>query len=212
MQTLRTLLIVTSVFSVSGPLVASESVFWLRSSGGTIWEANLDGSNAHAVISGANNPMSLALDTANNALYWADRSWGIRRANTDGTGQELIVPIENLSDAYVAVDPDLGKVFWLRSSGGTIWEANLDGSNAHAVISGANNPMSLALDTANNALYWADRSWGIRRANTDGTGQELIVPIENLSDAYVAVTPEPATLSLLALGGAAVMARRKRRK
>ena len=120
MQTLRTLLIVTSVFSVSSPLVASESVFWIRSSTGSIWEANLDGSNAHAVISGTNNPMSLALDTANNTLYWADRSWGIRRANRDGTGQELIVPIENLSDAYVAVTPEPATLSLLALGGAAL--------------------------------------------------------------------------------------------
>ena len=90
-------------------------------------------------------------------------------------------------------------VFWTRNSS-TIWEADLGGNNAQTLISGPPNIVDITLDTMNNKLYWTDRSWGIYRANTDGTGVELIVPIENLSESSIAVTPEPATLLLLGFG------------
>jgi len=55
----------------------------------------------------------------------------------------------------------------------------------------------------------------IQRANFDGTGiEELVVltPSDTPHPFGVAVTPEPGTLSLLALGGLALLRRRRRRQ
>lgn len=56
-------------------------------------------------------------------------------------------------------------------------------------------------------------NWDIWAMRPDGTGVPVnLTNTPDINETYPAMTPEPATLSLLALGGAALMALRKRRK
>jgi hypothetical protein len=183
-------------------------LFWLRETQQTIFSSNLDGSGTATILTGVANSMGLQVDPLHDRLYWADRSWGIRSANLDGSGQKLIIPIENMSETNVALDAESDSLFFLRQTQQTIYKSDLIGNNIEPVLSNVNNAMSLSLDLIHDRLYWADRSWGIRSVNDDGSDEQLIISIENMSDTYVALVPEPTGVSLVVLAGVFAITRR----
>jgi hypothetical protein len=61
-----------------------------------------------------------------------------------------------------------GHLFW--TSGGMVNQANLDGSNQQAIVSGQDGPAGVAVDASH--LYWAnDPTGAINRANEEGNGR-----------------------------------------
>jgi hypothetical protein len=63
---------------------------------------------------------------------------------------------------------------------------------------------------AQDKMYWADFGDDkLSRANLDGSQIEELVTSGLSTLTRIAITPEPATLSLPALGGLALMRRRK---
>jgi virginiamycin B lyase len=133
--------------------------------GGRINEANLDGSNPHAIVTG-NEPFGVAVDISH--IYWADMLTGtINEANLDGSNSHAIVTGQN-EPAAVAVDSS--HLYWTNFSTSTINQANLDGSNPHTIISGQNNAFGMAVDSSH--LYWTCNcsNGTINQANLDGTG------------------------------------------
>ena len=101
-------------------------VYW--AAGGSIWEANLDGSSPHAIVSGAHDPSGVTVSI--NHLYWtatAGNRGTIWQANLDGTSAGPI-DIGDYNPAGVAVDPS--HIYWSDTGGptdkqGSIWEANV---------------------------------------------------------------------------------------
>jgi sugar phosphate isomerase/epimerase len=62
-----------------------------------------------------------------------------------------------------------GHLFW-TSGGSMINQANLDGSNQQAIVSGQDGPAGVAVDASH--LYWANDPDGtINRANEEGNGR-----------------------------------------
>ena len=62
--------------------LAATHLYWTDRS--TVNEANLDGTNPHAIITGQNYPVGLAVDS--NHIYWTDSFSGtVNEANLDGT-------------------------------------------------------------------------------------------------------------------------------
>ncbi|MHC4176255.1 MAG: Ig-like domain-containing protein, partial [Planctomycetota bacterium] len=151
----------------------------------------IPGSGVQDVVTGLENPSLIALDTVNGKVYWHEwvqagsSKWQsvIRRANLDGSGDEIIVEVEvENSVRALAVDVSGGKVYWSVSfwTGGTaIFRANLDGSAAEGLIDlpGVWQVRSLAVDEINGKLYWGDIDGGVHRADLDGTGVEDIVTL-----------------------------------
>jgi virginiamycin B lyase len=65
----------------------------------------------------------------------------------------------------------LGQLYWANRGDGTIWRANLDGSNPQAIITGQNLPWGVAVDPS--YLYWTNQGTNtIWRANLDGTNPQ----------------------------------------
>jgi len=56
----------------------------------------------------------------------------------------------------------------------------------------------------------ADNAWARWEHDGGATDQDLLLPLYGLSEALTVVVPEPATMSLLAIGGLGLLARRKR--
>jgi sugar lactone lactonase YvrE len=66
---------------------------------------------------------------------------------------------------------DISHLYWADMLTGTINEANLDGSNNHAIVTGQGTPTGVAVDSSH--LYWANgvsNTGTINKANLDGTG------------------------------------------
>ena len=88
------------------------SVYWIDSAHLEIQRANLDGSNAEAVLAaGLASPSGIALDAASGKVYWTDYQLGkIERANLDGTDVELLA--NSILPTGLALDRVGGKMDW----------------------------------------------------------------------------------------------------
>jgi hypothetical protein len=96
------------------------------------------------------------------------------------------------------------KIYW-NSNGSGIMRADLDGNGAERVTN--SHVFGVAVDPAGGHLYWnSSTSGGLWMASLDGTNPQLILPGSGEGD--MAYIPEPATLSLLALGGLGMLMRR----
>jgi hypothetical protein len=138
--------------------------------GGTVNEADLDGGNPRAIVTG-NEPFGVAVDIRH--IYWADMLTGtINEANLDGSNPHAIVSGQN-QPAAVAMDSS--HIYWTNFGTSTINEANLDGTGVTILLSGQNNAFGLAVDTSH--IYWTcDCSSGaINEANLDGGNPHAIV-------------------------------------
>ena len=70
----------------------------------------------------------MALDLPGGKIYWTDDgSRDIRRANLDGSSQEILV-IDLSSPRGISLDLPGGKMYWVVRDTGDIRRANLDGS------------------------------------------------------------------------------------
>ncbi|MCL4181320.1 MAG: hypothetical protein KJ072_26725 [Verrucomicrobia bacterium] len=79
-------------------------------------------------------------------MHWANQaSRDIRRANLDGTSQEIVVRNQNIP-AGVALDSSNGHIYWSNVGGGDIRRANLDGTGEITLMSGLSGPAFLTLD------------------------------------------------------------------
>jgi Low-density lipoprotein receptor repeat class B len=151
----------------------------------SIWRARLNGSQQEMLLCWPVSEASvggIVLDVAGGKMFWADEALdSVRRANFDGTDVEDVVVID--ADGGGAsriwdVDLDLsaGKVYWTDGGTHKIQRANLDGSNVEDVRSGISEARTIALDTVNGHIYFADFNIGVRRINLDdGQGLQNIV-------------------------------------
>ena len=166
--------------TVQQPTQTPVFVYWADSGTGKIQRANLDGSNIQDIVTGLDDPYSIALDGTARKIYWTDyRRSKIQRANLDGSNMQDIVT--RLGFPYgIALDVAAGKVYWTDEGPDKIQRANLDGSNIQDVfiVRGLGNPKSIALDVAAGKMYWTT-AWTekIQRANLNGTNlQDLVTP------------------------------------
>jgi hypothetical protein len=80
----------------------------------------------------------------------------IRRANLDGTGQEILVRNLNMP-SYIALDLAHGQMYWADYGSGDIRRANLDGTDEQTLITRLPGPYGIALDlgTPGTAVFYA---------------------------------------------------------
>ena len=170
-----TIVLLTS--SVLGNLSYGDSgpqIYWADSREGKILRADPEGTKIEDIITGLNEPKSIALDLAGGKIYWTDDGTGkIQRANLDGTEQEdLVTGLELIGN--IALDVAGGRIYWTASN--NIQSANLNGTNMKRFHFGLVFPTRVALDVAAGKMYWTDFILGnIQRANLDGTRMEDIL-------------------------------------
>jgi DNA-binding beta-propeller fold protein YncE len=158
----------------------AEYVYWTDKDTATIQSSRPSGYGLKTVLSTADgliDPRGIALNVADNWMYWADNGTNnIRRARLDGSApQDVVTGLSFPAD--LALDLDAGKIYWADRDANEIRRANLDGSNPQAVQTGIVQPYYLALDPAQGKVYWSDfDSPTIHRANMNGSGG-----VENLS-------------------------------
>ena len=162
------------------------AVYWV--SGGRIWRAGLDGSDAKELApSFANN---LALDVPGQNMYiTADLPLGapgptgrIWRTDLNGGGVETLLSLY-APPTSIALQPArgnlaAGKMYW--TDGQSIQRSDLDGQRQETVVDKLVSPGGVSLDLQVGKVYWT-RSQGdinlpaVQRANLDGTMVEDLV-------------------------------------
>ena len=126
--------------------VDASHIYWTNAGDGTIWRANLDGTNAQSIVQGEGQNSLFAVAVDGNHLYWTNRSEGmVKQANLDGTNPQTLLLGQNQQQA-VAVDANY--VYWsnLGDETGAIRWANLvDGTNPQVFIPNTGGPQLMAV-------------------------------------------------------------------
>jgi len=176
--------LLTGLYNPAGPALdpAGSKMYWAEFDGGVFWRANLDGSGMEIFAHGLAQAGAPALDVAGGKMYGVYGFFGtggIQRANLDGSGLTRLVSGIGGPRA-VTLDVPGGKMYLsegLINQEGFISRYNLDGSGRETILRGLSKPTQFALDIPRGKIYFADQSSsGIRRANLDGSGQEVLVP------------------------------------
>lgn len=121
-------------------------------------------------------------------LYWGYEGT-LNRTSTNGSGSELVVGYPTLANEIVqgvVVDGANGHVYFATrpnalTGNGYIRRINLDGTGLTTIYTDASSPWptTLALDAANNRLYFthggAFNGDAIKRINLNGSGETVVV-------------------------------------
>jgi len=120
-------------------------MYWTDFFAGRIKCANMDGSGMVDLITGLDHPWGIALDIAGGKIYFSAND-KIQRANLDGSGIEDLVAGAGLMSARgLALDLNIGKMYWADAGTSKIQSANLDGSDLTDIITDLNLPGGIVL-------------------------------------------------------------------
>ena len=140
---------------------------------GNIWRVNTDGTGLEALVANITDPYSIALDVAENKMYWIDDAGNVSRANLNGSSPEIgILNVPAASWRGLALDLKNRKMYAYDAEEEKLYIANLDGSNATVIISEIYG-YAVAVDTVNSKVYFEDQRV-LKRANLDGSNIETI--------------------------------------
>ncbi|HEX4187941.1 MAG TPA: hypothetical protein VHY83_08600 [Solirubrobacteraceae bacterium] len=99
---------------------------------------------------------------------------GIERSAFDGSGMQTLQSEPAGFEDGLALDVADGRMYWADTNASVIGSANLNGTGKQIVVDDfGQEPLGIALDVAGGKMYWTDRE-GVKRANLDGTGSELL--------------------------------------
>ncbi|MBE2236069.1 MAG: hypothetical protein IAE85_21435, partial [Anaerolinea sp.] len=160
----------------------SKKLFWSRQITGQIMAARLlgvspwlDPPSGAQVADAFNNSAAggVAVDAANQILYWAERNNGrIMRANLDGSAQAVVIGSLNYPQT-LAFDPVASRLVW-RMLGG-IQSYNLATLTLTTLPVFADSSAGLALDAERGVAYWSSSGDIYRIPLVPGGAQQTVV-------------------------------------
>ncbi|MFD1614660.1 choice-of-anchor D domain-containing protein [Gelatiniphilus marinus] len=184
---------------------ANSKLYWVEYQ--ELKRSNLDGTSVETIINLTTDVYLRNLTIGGGKLYWSERLYNtsnfantyyLKRANLDGTGIETLhselVPsgqlfVNELGTIYgMQVDDVNNVLYWASSSADGIFKKNSDGSGGVTKILNdtyVKSPRGLALDVANNKLFWTDSDSGfdnLRSANLNGSSVTVLSSVA--SDPY----------------------------
>ena len=178
-----------------------------------------DGSGVQTIISGLARGTSVELDPIDRMLYFGTgyqfSTAKIERCDLSGGNRSVVVQAYAYS---FSLDLAGGHIYGADWDAHRIFRVNMDGSDL-IYIEGTDGTHR-DVQRFGESLYYPERSRSgyeyynhIMRSNLDGSNRTELLLIESyLPDMIqIAVVPEPATLSILALGGLAVLRKRRKR-
>lgn len=146
---------------------------------GAVYSADLDGSHIRTVVAPGliNTPKQLALDSANEMVYFCDREGrSVCRCGYDGPHLSKVIDNaicesqDNVLDwcVGIALSLSLGKLFWTQkgpSKGGKgrLFSADLPkivgaaATGVRCLLNDLPEPIDLEFDESSHTLYWTDR-------------------------------------------------------
>ncbi|MFN8217453.1 MAG: hypothetical protein U0R71_12745 [Solirubrobacterales bacterium] len=199
-------------------------VYWINSGPESISWARLDGS-AGGVVNTMGTPVNayrLTIDPVGKRLYWFDETLkGVVSVSVDGgivTALDTTGATPGTESSGIAVEPGLGKVFWLNANGKAVSWASLAGTG------GGDIPVSepaleggygLAVDAATNRVYWGNYKAGKTRSNALGvldlSGPSLPInvtsaPVNGPQDPLLLKSPSASAAPVVTRGAKATAA------
>lgn len=128
----------------------------------------------------------MAVDWVANNIYWTEVDANGQKikgkvvvAKSDGRYRRSLISSGLESPSSIAVDPQLGKMFWTDSgTSPKIEVAWLDGSRRKALVNeNIGHPTGLSIDFAmDHVIYWTDTKLNkIESIRPDGTGRQIVI-------------------------------------
>lgn len=191
--------------TVSGPRgiaanVDSRLIYYPTNARG-IRSAAFGGGNAQTVLETDYGPVGIALEESLGQFYWGedwldgngDLNGRILRADFDGTNASEIV--SDVAPLNLALDEVREKVYWTdHLNGNVIMRANLDGTETEELVEAGrarfglgSRGLGIAVDLANENLYWTTWADGIFRSDLDGANREFIGDVSQGSTTAITV-------------------------
>ncbi|CAM3127547.1 DUF5050 domain-containing protein [Corallococcus sp. ZKHCc1 1396] len=134
----------------------NRKLYWSDFNDSRVMRAELDGSNPTQIVSGINSPSAIAFDVPRGKVYVISyNNTALLRFNLDGTHPETLASGLGGLGVGLAVDSSGGKVYY-STRGNSLYVADLDGSNATALVTNQTTVHGIAIDVAAGRLYWAD--------------------------------------------------------
>ena len=108
--------------------------------------------------------------TQTSLVFWVDTG-SVYRANRDGSNITQIHDASNGNFAWVETDSAAEHLYLRGSKDGTggVWRMNFDGSDLTEILSGYAGGYGIAIDPANDTLYFGSHGTGIYTAQMDGS-------------------------------------------
>ena len=149
----------------------------------------IDGETADILVESENGIQSIALDVEGGTVYWSEvrtedrlHLGSIKRMSMDEAGSIETLIAENFGlklPKGLALDLQGGKMYWADEQAHSIGKANLNGTDANAIVLGDGDfwPQDIALDVDNGKIYWSETYWArqIQVASLDGEHIETIL-------------------------------------
>lgn len=164
----------------------NQKIYWINGKSGvlddqfaSIMRANFDGTAVEELVRHptVRSPFGLALDIAQNKMYWSDISpRALRQADLDGNNISEVIPADELESIRdIALDHTQNKLYWSDPALGSIHRVDLIDSTREEVITGLNIPTKIVLSPSTGMIYWADFGDGlIARVTMDGENRDTI--------------------------------------
>ncbi|XP_051546501.1 low-density lipoprotein receptor-related protein 6-like isoform X1 [Myxocyprinus asiaticus] len=140
--------------------IYSRFIYWTSEVTNVINVTRTDGSRVGVVLRGEHDkPRAIVVNPERGYMYFTnlqERSPKIERAALDGTEREVLFFSGLGKPVALAVDNELGKLFWVDMDLRRIESSDLSGAN-RIVIEDSNILQPVGLTVFGNHLYWIDR-------------------------------------------------------
>ena len=122
------------------------------------------GNGSQVIVSDIGIAGGLAFDPDDGHIYWSRSNLGVERANTDGTGREVVLPDNSFPTSEIFYDTIVDKLFWYDSFARSMKRSDVDGSNEEVLI---------------EQQFFDDLSWGLTGDTQSG---RIIWSVPNLQE------------------------------
>ncbi|KAM3859172.1 low-density lipoprotein receptor-related protein 6 isoform 4-T4 [Diretmus argenteus] len=140
--------------------IYSRFIYWTSEVTNVINVTRTDGSRVGVVLRGEHDkPRAIVVNPERGYMYFTnllERSPKIERAALDGTEREVLFFSGLGKPVALAIDNEMGKLFWVDSDLRRIESSDLSGAN-RIVIEDSNILQPVGLTVFGNHLYWIDR-------------------------------------------------------
>ncbi|KAM9388480.1 low-density lipoprotein receptor-related protein 6 isoform 5-T5 [Phaethornis superciliosus] len=154
--------------------IYSRYIYWTCEATNVINVTHLDGRPMGVVLKGdQDRPRAIVVNPEKGYMYFTnlqERSPKIERAALDGTEREVLFFSGLSKPIALAIDSQLGKLFWADSDLRRIESSDLSGAN-RIVLEDSNILQPVGLTVFENWLYWIDRQQQMIE-KIDMTGRE----------------------------------------
>ncbi|XP_052067599.1 vitellogenin receptor-like [Mytilus californianus] len=129
------------------------------------------------------NTKGLAIDSANNHLYWSDNdNYTVSRCNLDGTH---VTVLTTLTHPFVIRLDVTNRWMYIVESVSGILKSRFDLANQQTIVNFTSKPVyCMDIDTDEQRLYWIGRNGDIKSTKDDGSDVKTILSTNNIGEHY----------------------------